>query len=71
MLNSKVRKYHKGIRLMSLATDKTRISLYLDEKLKDWVTDEAKKKNRSMSNYIETVLDLIRQGKVKVEDKDI
>jgi len=56
---------------MSLATDKTRISLYLDEGLKKWVTEEAKRKNRSMSNYIETVLDLIRQGKVKVEDKDI
>lgn len=71
MLNSEVRKYYKGIRLMSLATDKTRISLYLDEGLKKWVTEEAKRKNRSMSNYIETVLDLIRQGKVKVEDKDI
>lgn len=52
---------------MTLTTDKTRISLYLDEKLKNWIAQEAKQKNRSMSNYIETVLEQIRQGKIKVD----
>ena len=50
---------------MTLATDKTRISLYLDNDLKEWVTKEAQKKNRSMSNYIETVLELIKRGEIK------
>ena len=59
----------KGIwnRKMTLTTDKTRISLYLDEELKVWIAKEAKQKNRSMSNYIETVLEQIRQGKIKVD----
>jgi len=50
-----------------LTTDKTRISLYLDNELKEWVAREAKNKNRSMSNYIETILDQIKKGQIKVE----
>ena len=56
---------------MTLATDKIRISVYLDANLKDWLENEAKQRNRSMSNYIETVLALIKEGKVKVDDRDI
>ena len=52
---------------MTLTTDKTRISLYLDNELKEWVAKEAKEKNRSMSNYIETVLELIKKGDIKVK----
>ena len=52
---------------MTLTTDKTRISLYLENDLKDWVAREAKKNNRSMSNYIETVLEQIRQGQLKID----
>ncbi len=48
---------------MTLATDKTRISLYLENDLKEWVAKEAAKNNRSMSNYIETILEQIRQEK--------
>ncbi len=56
---------------MALATDKIRISVYLDSALKEWLENESKQKNRSMSNYIETVLALIKEGKVKVDDRDI
>ena len=52
---------------MTLTTDKTRISLYLDNELKEWVAQEAKKCNRSMSNYIETVLEQIRKGELKAK----
>lgn len=52
---------------MTLTTDKTRISLYLDNELKEWITKEAKKKNRSMSNYIETVLEQIKRGNIKAD----
>ena len=51
---------------MVLTTDKTRISLYLDNDLKKWIMLEAKKNNRSMSNYIETVLEQIKKGEIKV-----
>ncbi len=51
---------------MTLTTDKTRISLYLDEELKNWVVKESKKKNRSMSNYIETILEQIKKGNIKI-----
>jgi hypothetical protein len=56
---------------MTLVTDKVRISVYLNGTLKEWVENEAKKRNRSMSNYIETILALIKEGKVKVDDQDI
>jgi pantothenate synthetase len=56
-----------GVRNMTLTTDKTRISLYLDNDLKEWVAKEAKKKNRSMSNYIETILEQIKKGGLKVD----
>lgn len=56
---------------MTLATDKIRISVYLEATLKEWVENEAKQKNRSMSNYIETILALIKEGKVEVNDRDI
>ena len=52
---------------MTLTTDKTRISLYLDNELKEWVALEAKKCTRSMSNYIETVLEQIRKGELKAK----
>ena len=52
---------------VTLTTDKTRISLYLDNELKKWITKEAKKKNRSMSNYIETVLEQIKKGNIKAD----
>ena len=52
---------------MVLTTDKTRISLYLDNDLKQWIAQEAKKSNRSMSNYIETVLEQIKKGEIKVK----
>ena len=52
---------------MTLTTDKTRISVYLNDDLKKWVSKEAKKKNRSMSNYIETILELIKNGELKVK----
>ena len=50
-----------------MTTDKTRISLYLDNDLKEWIAKEAKKNNRSMSNYIETVLEQIKKGEIKVK----
>ncbi len=56
---------------MTLATDKVRISVYLESNLKEWVENEAKQRNRSMSNYIETILSLIKEGKVTVDDRDI
>lgn len=52
---------------MILTTDKTRISLYLDNDLKKWIAKEAKKNNRSMSNYIETILEQIKKGEIKVK----
>ncbi len=55
------------IGIMTLTTNKTRISLYLENDLKEWVAQEAKKNNRSMSNYIETVLEQIRQGQLKLD----
>lgn len=56
---------------MALTTDKIRISLYLDKELKDWIQEQSTKKNRSMSNYIETILTLVKEGKIKVDDSDI
>ena len=56
-----------GVGIMTLTTDKTRISLYLDNELKEWVAKEAKSKNRSMSNYIETILELIKKGDIKAK----
>ena len=53
-------------KIMTLTTNKTRISLYLDNDLKEWVAQEAKKQNRSMSNYIETVLEQIKEKKLKI-----
>lgn len=57
--------------MKELATDKIRISVYLESTLKEWVENEAKQRNRSMSNYIETILSLIKEGKVTVDDRDI
>lgn len=56
---------------MTLTTDKIRISVYLDATLKEWLEKEAKQRNRSMSNYIETILALVKDGQVKVDDRDI
>jgi hypothetical protein len=50
-----------------LTTDKTRISLYLNNDLKEWIAKEAKNNNRSMSNYIETILEQIKKGQIKVK----
>lgn len=51
---------------MGLKSDKERISVYLDTDLKGWLTQESKNKNRSMSNYIETALEQIKKGELKI-----
>ena len=70
-LRSMVQKCYWRVSVTALATDKIRISVYLESTLKEWVEEESKKRNRSMSNYIETILSLIKEGKVTVEDRDI
>lgn len=53
---------------MVLTTDKARVSLYLDNEVKQWLEETAKEQNRSMSNYVEWVLnELKKKGVVKVE----
>lgn len=51
---------------MAISSDKERISVYLDTELKTWLANQAKQSNRSMSNYIGTALEEIKQGKLKV-----
>lgn len=41
---------------MAIPDDKTRIAIILTKDLKDKIQERAKKENRSMSNYIVTVL---------------
>ena len=53
---------------MVLKPDKERMSVYIDTDLKGWLTQESKNKNRSMSNYVEWILnELKKKGVVKVE----
>ena len=52
---------------MTLKSDKERISVYLDTELKGWLSQEAKNKNRSMSNYIGTALERIKKGELTLD----
>lgn len=52
---------------MTLKSDKERISVYLDTELKGWLSQEAKNKNRSMSNYIGTALEQIKKGELTLD----
>ncbi|MEM8777437.1 MAG: ribbon-helix-helix protein, CopG family [Cyanobacteria bacterium P01_G01_bin.49] len=48
---------------MTVATDKTRVSTYIDAELKKKAEIEAKKEGRSLSNFIEQLI------KARVENK--
>jgi len=41
---------------MTVATDKTRVSTYIDQDLKDLAEAAASKEGRSLSNYIEQLI---------------
>ncbi|WP_413176502.1 hypothetical protein [Anabaena azotica] len=41
---------------MAVATDKTRVSTYIEQKLKDDAEKVAKNQGRSLSNYIEQLI---------------
>lgn len=52
---------------MGLKEDKQRISVYLKKELKNWLEQEAKENNRSLSNYIGTALEQIKKGELKLD----
>lgn len=54
---------------LGMATDKARLMIYLDPSYKEWLGKLAAEENRSMSNYVETLIietvdEAIRSGKL-------
>jgi predicted DNA-binding protein len=45
----------------------TQTALYMSKELKDWITEQAKKNDRSVNYQIRSYLEKIKSGKIKVE----
>jgi hypothetical protein len=46
----------------------TQTALYMSKELKDWITEEAKKNDRSVNYMIRRYLELIKTGKIEIKE---
>ena len=42
-----------------------RVTIYMDKNLKEWLKEESSRSNRSMANYVETLLLQVKEGQIE------